>query len=361
MDTSQWIAFFRKAGLPPNVAANYAIIFFDNRIQVDMLLDLSKEYLYDMGIKVMGDVIAILKYAKEFNNQLAKERIIGVQPVPTTKAVAERFVGHYTRSSPLRTQGPIERASLKRKSNIISLKPCTPPLPSPFSKPRRVPPEEEGAYKIKMPQGTTERTRKILRLQKMQQIPQAQAASKRSVFSRLGESAVSSSTDLDKPSSSTVFERLGPAGRSDETPSSTVMNEITMKPKGKPLPYRGVLKMTVGKNRVVTTTVPKNASILSRTVIKPAGLGNQRVIKTVQLNRINSTLRTNRSPKAGHVVINTKKPVKSQSLFGAAISQSVKSRLGEKIDARNPARTKILLKNRLQLKSQSNVFDRLGR
>ncbi|GFW26359.1 uncharacterized protein C19orf47 homolog [Trichonephila clavipes] len=71
MDTSQWIQFFRKAGLPPNVAANYALIFYDNRIQVDMLLDLSKEYLYDMDIKVMGDVIAILKYAKQFHNQLS--------------------------------------------------------------------------------------------------------------------------------------------------------------------------------------------------------------------------------------------------------------------------------------------------
>lgn len=35
-----------------------------------MLMDLSKEYLYDMGIRVMGDVIAILRYAKEFHTQV---------------------------------------------------------------------------------------------------------------------------------------------------------------------------------------------------------------------------------------------------------------------------------------------------
>lgn len=56
--------------MPPNVAANYALIFSDNRIQLDMLMDLSKEYLYDMGIRVMGDVIAILRYAKEFHTQV---------------------------------------------------------------------------------------------------------------------------------------------------------------------------------------------------------------------------------------------------------------------------------------------------
>lgn len=35
-----------------------------------MLMDLSKEYLYDMGIRVMGDVIAILRFAKEFHTQV---------------------------------------------------------------------------------------------------------------------------------------------------------------------------------------------------------------------------------------------------------------------------------------------------
>lgn len=70
LGTSQWLTFFTKAGLPPTVAANYALIFSDNRIQLDMLMDLSKEYLYDMGIRVMGDVIAILRYAKEFHTQV---------------------------------------------------------------------------------------------------------------------------------------------------------------------------------------------------------------------------------------------------------------------------------------------------
>jgi len=40
------------------------------RIQKDILGDLTREILADMGIKVMGDVIAILKQAKVVSEQV---------------------------------------------------------------------------------------------------------------------------------------------------------------------------------------------------------------------------------------------------------------------------------------------------
>ncbi len=51
-------------------AAHYAVTFTDNRIQRTMLLDLNKEYLNDMGITMMGDVISILKHAKVISAQV---------------------------------------------------------------------------------------------------------------------------------------------------------------------------------------------------------------------------------------------------------------------------------------------------
>ena len=69
-DTSYWIKFFTECDIPVSEATNYAISFTDHRIQKDMLMDLTKDYLREMGITVLGDVIAILKHAKTIHSQV---------------------------------------------------------------------------------------------------------------------------------------------------------------------------------------------------------------------------------------------------------------------------------------------------
>lgn len=66
-----WLKFFTDAGIPPGEAVNYAVTFTDHRIQSTMLTDLNKEYLTEMGIKCMGDVIAILKQAKSVHSPVS--------------------------------------------------------------------------------------------------------------------------------------------------------------------------------------------------------------------------------------------------------------------------------------------------
>ncbi|XP_061575399.1 uncharacterized protein C19orf47 homolog isoform X4 [Cololabis saira] len=67
--TSEWIQFFKDAGIPAGLAVTYAVSFVDNRIQKNMLMDLSKDIMMDLGITVIGDIIAILKHGKQVYRQ----------------------------------------------------------------------------------------------------------------------------------------------------------------------------------------------------------------------------------------------------------------------------------------------------
>lgn len=66
---SVWNNFFLSAGIPSNVANDYAVTFSQHRIRIDMLKEITKEILCDMGIIAMGDIIAILRHAKNLYTQ----------------------------------------------------------------------------------------------------------------------------------------------------------------------------------------------------------------------------------------------------------------------------------------------------
>lgn len=235
VQVSKWTKFFMKAGVPSGPANNYAVIFYDNRIQEDMLPDLSKEILRDMGITVMGDIIAILRHSKEVHAQSVREKTamdmaVTDEPAPFSSpspssqagskrksSAASRMVDHWINSpksgenctgSPVQgstgTPTPTKKRltiqanvsdkpqpirSQKTLSERFSVKSSKVTPRKPMKVVAKV--EEEHTLKVKMPQGSTERTKKLIAKQKQTAasvaVNKAKIVKKQSVFDRLGQ------------------------------------------------------------------------------------------------------------------------------------------------------------------------------
>lgn len=170
--STDWIKFFSSAGIPSRYAAKYAVIFNDHRIQEDMLKDLNKEILSDMGIKTMGDVIAIMRHAKEVDEEKDRNRVLSARTHSSDPPVVKKQVKRIV-SVEEKAEAPAISTSLSRRlgaSAGASVREVTLPVREPVIK--RV---------ISVP--TTER---VIRLQA--------AASAGSVFDRLGGTAGESET-----------------------------------------------------------------------------------------------------------------------------------------------------------------------
>ncbi|XP_064830303.1 uncharacterized protein C19orf47 homolog isoform X2 [Oncorhynchus masou masou] len=261
--TSEWIQFFKDAGIPAGLAVNYAVSFVDNRIQKTMLMDLSKEIMMDLGITVIGDIIAILKHAKQVYRQdmckMATQAITsGQSSIQTelrrTANTPTRMIANaLSHDSPPTTPAhhPDNRAISVTVSNkqakcgkAVLSRPADDGNGLP-AKRRRVTAEMEGKYIINMPKGTTARTARIL-------AQQAKKGSKRmSVFERLGaESKADTTTGSSKATG--VFSRLGradgveeeqgTAGRVDVDGAEEEEEDDNSDGDGSVLQYAGVLK-----------------------------------------------------------------------------------------------------------------------
>ncbi|XP_010870654.2 uncharacterized protein C19orf47 homolog isoform X2 [Esox lucius] len=241
--TSEWIQFFKDAGIPAGLAVNYAVSFVDNRIQKNMLMDLSKEIMMDLGITVIGDIIAILKHAKQVYRQsdwecledrrsyrdpqdmckMATQAITSGQSniqtelrrtahTPATRMIANALSCDSPPSTPAHRPDNRLSVTVSNKQAKIGKAVLSRPADEGNGVPvkrRRVTAEMEGKYIINMPKGTTARTARIL-------AQQAKKGNKRmSVFERLGaESKADTTTGVSKATG--VFSRLGQADEAEE-------------------------------------------------------------------------------------------------------------------------------------------------
>lgn len=246
MATSEWISFFKDAGIPAGPAVNYAVTFVDNRISKNMLLDLNKEIMNELGITVVGDVIAILKHAKvvhqqdickavtEPSNQASMQNELRRNAnSPATRMIANSLSRDSPPSTPVRRPETSTSKISVTVSNKVALKNAQSAVSSPPTdtaevpvKRRKVTAEIEGKYVINMPKGTTPRTKKILEEQA------AKSLTRTSVFDRLGAESNVDTTTVTKPTG--VFSRLGDSIGEDHSPESDEEGSV--------LQYAGVLK-----------------------------------------------------------------------------------------------------------------------
>ncbi|XP_041353456.1 uncharacterized protein C19orf47-like isoform X2 [Gigantopelta aegis] len=102
-----------------------------------MLMDLSKEYLNDMGITRLGDVITILKHAKTVHTQEAREKTLkGTSVTALTSKSASTTRDASTSSMPARRSTPVSRI-VDHYCKLVSdpdAVPMNSPSPKPLSK-----------------------------------------------------------------------------------------------------------------------------------------------------------------------------------------------------------------------------------
>ncbi|XP_013191964.2 uncharacterized protein C19orf47 homolog [Amyelois transitella] len=234
--TGMWVSFFTAAGIPSDVSATYALTFTENRIQNDMLLDLNKEYLRDMGITRMGDVIAILRHAKQVHENTARDRVLstaapkvpvaavtGRATVAQPSSPASRMLEHYTRQSPSSPSQSNSAPQAKRKLADTG---------------------------IQSHDSNIKKSR-LIRFASPPQLTVKEATSnKTTVFSRLGNSELPKAAPA-KASVKPIYERLG------SKPAAKPQDSVIPVPKDA-LKYEGILKSTAVVKKVVTVTTTKN-------------------------------------------------------------------------------------------------------
>ncbi|XP_034175344.2 uncharacterized protein C19orf47 homolog isoform X1 [Osmia lignaria lignaria] len=367
--SAYWVKFFKGAGFPQDVATKHAVVFSNNRIKPDMLPDLDKPSLKEMGITLMGDMIAILRYAKKVVEETTCEKFLvdtedtlGI-PKPMVKKVVSKASTKAV-TSKIKPDTVTTKKILKVPSTSIK-KPTSVKKPASVSAEiitnlnnqkkqtilkRKLEDEDEDEfdnnehkwnetakkvksldnkddaveYTVILPKGTTPRSQQILK----KSIEQ-----KRTVFDRLGDSSVTSTTNPGE--TSPTFNITG-LGKDVFKRSVSVFNRLGDKDAKKDnVTQTGILKNgTTGTGILKTNT---RTSIITTNKIIPKNVGtmraDQEASKKSMSNNVAQLVKTTKRISFNNASSNGTRAITSNVVSGKLASERLtsipaKARLG---------------------------------
>ncbi|XP_076168608.1 uncharacterized protein LOC143147335 isoform X2 [Ptiloglossa arizonensis] len=390
------------AGFPQDVATKHAVVFSNNRIKPDMLPDLDKPSLKEMGITLMGDMIAILRYAKKVVEETTCERFLvdtedsfgSLKPVvkkvitkiPTktvpskvkSDAIAAKKIVKVPASSVKKTvtvKKPVSASNevitdianqkkhtiLKRKleddnefdsnneddwnETIKKVKPLE-------SK------DDKVGYTVILPKGSTSRSQQILK---------KSAEQKRTVFDRLGDSSVTSTTNLAE--TSPTFNITG-LGKDVFKRSISVFNRLGDKDAKKDsITQVGILKNGSSNTGILKTKSPSTrTSIITTNKVAPKSVGtmraDQEASRKIMSNNVTQIVKTTKKISSNNTSLSDARAIKSSVTSGKLASERLtsipaKARLGI-VKASSAKQVTFDRVTTIAPIKKPNVFSRLG-
>ncbi|XP_050525894.1 uncharacterized protein C19orf47 homolog [Daktulosphaira vitifoliae] len=221
-----WIKFFLEAGIPAFASTKYAAIFFENRIQSNMLMDLDKDILKEMGITVIGDIIAILKHAKD----VYREGFYGNSGNEVSTQKNSSSINNETAPPKKKIVANKIKKIVVRKVKVSSESEVEEELPvSKIIKKKVLPQQTQHNTKIitrkiiTKPKTIVKTKAGVIESDDDNCVPTSEIKTKSSVFDRLGVGDVSSTTpNIDSGVNSdskktSVFQRLGKKHNNEHT------------------------------------------------------------------------------------------------------------------------------------------------
>ncbi|GMT10809.1 hypothetical protein PFISCL1PPCAC_2106, partial [Pristionchus fissidentatus] len=139
---SEWMRFFTLAGIPDGIATRYAGSFSKNRVTREMVGDLDKETLVQLGVTAVGDQMAILKRVKAV---AAMEAVGTAPPKNNTGTMTTRI-----------SRAPISAPSLDDRFTSLDDRCAS------VQRRGKPPPDRHEIYHVKMPEGKTMKSKKIM-------------------------------------------------------------------------------------------------------------------------------------------------------------------------------------------------------